>query len=231
MHTGKGHIAELVLTDGRRYVRLVCLPHLIPTPGQFLLASDASDSPLPRPLFYTDSAPQGFIAAAPAPVVWSPGSTIHLRGPLGRGFSLPPAARQIALVAFDDSAARLRGLIRPALRQGAAVVLVGDSAPEDLPDDVEVQPLSALEDILNWADYLALDVSRENLSPLRERLMNLNSMAGTEAQVLIRTPIPCGGIAECGVCAVTVKFEWKLACKEGPVFAWRELEEVNDFRR
>ena len=223
MHTGKGHIAELVLADGRSYVRLACPPQLIPTPGQFLLASDASDSPLPLPLFYTDSAPQGFIAAAPAPVVWSPGSTINLRGPLGRGFSLPPAARKIALVAFDGSAARLKGLIRPALRQGAAVVLVSDFAPEDLPDDVEVQPLPVLEDVLDWADYLALDASRENLSALRERLGKLNPMAGTETQVLIRTAIPCGGIAECGVCAVTMKSEWRLACKEGPVFDWRDL--------
>lgn len=223
MHTGKGHIAELVLADGRRYVRLACPPQLIPTPGQFLLASDASDSPLPLPLFYTDSAPQGFIAAVPAPVVWSPGSTIHLRGPLGRGFSLPPAARKIALVAFDDSAARLKGLIRPALRQGAAVVLVSDSAPEDVPDEVEVQPLPALEDILTWADYLSLDIRRENLSALRERLGKLDSMARVEAQALICTPIPCGGIAECGVCAVTMKSEWRLACKDGPVFDWRDL--------
>ena len=223
MHTGKGHIAELVLADGSRYVRLACPPQLIPTPGQFLLASDASDSPLPLPLFYTDSAPQGFIAAAPAPVVWTPGSPIHLRGPLGRGFSLPPAARKIALVAFDGSAARLKGLIRPALRQGAAVVLVSDFAPEDLPDDVEVQPLPVLEDVLDWADYLALDASRENLSALRERLGKLDSMARMEAQALICTPIPCGGIAECGVCAVTMKSEWRLACKEGPVFDWRDL--------
>jgi hypothetical protein len=223
MHTGNGHIDELVLADGRRYMRLACPPQLIPTPGQYLLASDASDSPLPLPLFYTDSAPQGFIAATPAPVAWGPGYTLHLRGPLGRGFSLPPAARKIALVAFDDAAARLKGLIRPALGQDAAVVLVSDSAPEDLPDDVEVQPLPVLEDVLDWADYLALDVSRENLSALRERLGKLDSMARMDAQALICTPIPCGGIAECGVCAVTMKSEWRLACKEGPVFDWRDL--------
>jgi Iron-sulfur cluster binding domain of dihydroorotate dehydrogenase B len=224
MHTGTGQVLELILEGECRYIRVSCLASLIPTPGQYLLASDGLDAPLPVPLFYTDSAPQGFVAAAPASASWSPGLVLHLRGPLGRGFSLPLAARRVGLVALDDSPARLRGLIRPALRQDAAVVLVSDSAPDALPDDVEVHPLSALLDILEWADYVALDIARENLHQLRERLGKHNqAMAGMEAQVLVRTPVPCGGIAECGLCAVTLTSEWKLACKDGPVFAWREL--------
>jgi hypothetical protein len=44
-----------------------------------------------------------------------------------------------------------------------------------------------------------------------------------EAQALVITPMPCGGIAECGVCAVTARRGWKLACKDGPVFDLTEL--------
>ncbi|HEX6035689.1 MAG TPA: hypothetical protein VFY83_14710, partial [Anaerolineales bacterium] len=177
MHTGKGHVDELILADGSRYARIACPPQLIPAPGQYLLAGDRSNSPLPLPLFYTDSAPQGFVAAAPATLAWSPGMTLHLRGPLGRGFSLPLTARRVGLVALDDSPARLKGLIQPALRQEAAVVLVSGSAPEDLPDDVEVQPPSALQDILEWADYVAFDIPREYLSGLREQLGKQNRLA------------------------------------------------------
>jgi len=224
MHTGKGQVLELILADGWRYVRVSCPQNLIPAPGQYLLASDGSDSPVPLPLFYTDSAPQGFMAAAPATAAWTPGMMLHLRGPLGRAFSLPLAARRVGLVAFDDSPARLRGLIEPALKQGAAVVLVSGSAPANLPNDVEVQPLSVLKDILEWADYAAFDIARENLQLLRERLGKWNRLAGgMGAQVLIRTAIPCGGIAECGVCAVMLKSEWKLACKDGPVFDWQDI--------
>jgi len=224
MHTGKGQVLELILEDGHRYLRVACQPNLIPAPGQYLLASDGSNSPLPVPLFYTDLAPQGFVAAAHGTATWSPGITLYLRGPLGRAFSLPLAARRVGLVAYDDSPARLRGLIQPALKQDAAVALVCNSAPVDLPDDVEVQPLSALDDILEWADYAAFDLTRENLHPLRESLGKWNQLAaGMGAQVLLRTAIPCGGIAECGVCAVTLKSEWKLACKDGPVFDWRDL--------
>jgi dihydroorotate dehydrogenase electron transfer subunit len=224
MHTGTGEVLELLLEDECRYARLSCPANLIPNAGQYLLASDGSESPLPVTLFYTDSAPQGFVAVTPAMNSWSPGQSLHLRGPLGRGFSLPLSARRVGLVAFDDSAARLKGLVGPALKQEAAVALVGASAAGSLPDDVEVQPLSALDDILGWADYLAFDLARENLPQLRERLGKTNPAAlGISAQVLVLTPIPCGGIAECGVCAVTLKSEWRLTCKDGPVFDWGEI--------
>lgn len=240
MHTGKGQILELILQDGFRLARVSCAANLIPTPGQYLLASDASDatlslskrSPLPVPLFYTDSAPAGFLSSPPIPESWMPGMDVFLRGPLGHGFTIPVSARKVGLIAFDDSPSRLRGLIRPSLSQGAAVVLVTDSIVDNLPDEVEALPLSALSEIIEWADYLAFDVARENLFELQERLRALKQVEGwSEAQarversrnVLIRTPVPCGGVAECGVCAVSLKSSWKMACKDGPVFDLREI--------
>ena len=222
MHTGKGRIVEVILADGCRYVRLTCADNLIPNPGQYLLANDDSNSPLSVPIFYTDLAPQGFIATAQE--AWTPGQELFLRGPLGCGFTLPPSARKIGLVAFDDSPARLRGLIQPALKQNASVVLLFNGNVDDLPDDVEVQQLSMLEDILQWADYIAFDVERQNLRPLMERLETQNRLSFfREAQILIRAPMPCGGIADCGVCAVDTKSTWQMACKDGPVFDLREI--------
>jgi dihydroorotate dehydrogenase electron transfer subunit len=226
MHIGKGQIVELILQDGQRAARISCPANLTPSVGQYLLASDASDailslskgSPLPVPVYYTDSAPQGFIAA-PIPNFWMPGMEISLRGPLGNGFVLPVSARKVALIAFDDSPSRLRGLIQPALGQGAAVVFVNDSRMENLPDEVEIQPLSAMSEIIEWADYAAFDVTRENLPRLMEMLGEQKQVSAlSEAEILIRTPVPCGGVAECGVCAVTTKSGWKMACKDGPVF-------------
>jgi NAD(P)H-flavin reductase len=224
MHTGNGQVVELILEDGLRLVRLACPVNLIPSPGQYLLAGGGSDSPLPVPLFYTDSASQGFIAMAQLSNSWNPGLELALRGPLGRGFTLPSSCSKIVLIAFDASPARLNGLIQPALKREAAVVLVCASAPDNLPDDVEVQPMSALENVVEWADYVALDVRREDLSQMRERLRKIDQlMVGKDVQVLIHTPVPCGGIAECGICAVTLKSGWRLACKDGPVFDWSEI--------
>jgi hypothetical protein len=222
MHTGNGRVIEVILEDGYRYARISCAENLIPDAGQYLLAGDGRDSLLPAPIFYTDSAPQGFISTAPD--WWNPGEMLFLRGPLGRAFSLPVSARKIALIAFDESPARLRALIQPALRQQASVVLACDWDVISLPDEVEVQPLSSLQDILTWADYLALDVSRENLSALKEQLGRGNhGMVVRDAQVLIRTSMPCGGSADCGVCAVITKSGWTMACKDGPVFDFREI--------
>jgi len=212
----------LFLEDGYRYARLSCPEELVPGPGQYLLAGDDSDSLLPVPIYYTDSAPRGFIG--PVPDSWEPGEVLRLRGPLGHGFSLPASARKVALASFDGNPARLRGLIRPALRQEASVVFQGESNTEHLPDDVEVLSLAALEEILEWADYIALDMRREDLQGVRERLRGQNrSSVLMAAQVLVHTSMPCGGVAECGVCALTTKSEWKLICKDGPVFHWKDL--------
>jgi hypothetical protein len=110
-------------------------------------------------------------------------------------------------------------LIPPALQQNAAIVLLCDASADHLPDEVEIQPLSTMEEILGWADYLALDVKRENIGALMEKLGGWKSRSVLHgAQILVRAPMPCGGLADCGVCALTTKSEWKLICKEGPVF-------------
>src|SRR5689334_13420495 len=126
MHTGQGRVVETILENGQRLARISCPANLIPSAGQYLLANDASDSPLPVPLFYTDSAPESFLAAPLIPDTWMPGLDISLRGPLGHGFAIPISARKITLIAFDDTPVRLHGLIQPALKQGAAVVVVSD---------------------------------------------------------------------------------------------------------
>jgi NAD(P)H-flavin reductase len=222
MKTAKGIVEELFL-DGS--ARISCPPELIPAPGQYLLAhANASPDLLPVPLFSSDSTPNGFRSAPPLPRIWRPGDALTVRGPIGHGFVLPPAARKMALIAFDDSPARLHGLIPLALKQGAEIVLVSDKVTEDLPEIIEVQPLKAMHEILQWADFAALDAARENLNQLQGMLRGQNQ-AGLqcEAQVLVRTPMPCGALAECGVCAVMVHHEWKMICKDGPVFSLKEL--------
>jgi len=224
MNTNKGQVAELLLQNGFRQVRISCATNLIPSAGQYLLAGSASTDPLPVPLFYTDSSPEGFMTSLPMPFSWNPGQEIYLRGPLGHGFTLPISAGKVALIAFGGSFVRLNALIAQSLKQGAAVVLVCDMDAPGLPDDVEVQPLSALEDVTQWADYVAFDVERGNLPGLRERFGGQSQTSlKSVAHVLIHAPMPCGGVAECGVCSVLLKSGWKLTCKDGPVFDLREI--------
>jgi hypothetical protein len=217
MKNGQGQLSEIYLDS---CAQILCPPDLIPAPGQYVLAhARGSDDPLAVPVFFSDSAPNGFRAAPFLPLAWRPGTQLNLRGPLGHGFLIPAFARKVALIAFDESPARLNGLIRMALKQDAEVVLVSNSAVDDMPEAVEVQPLQALTDIYQWADYVALDVARENLNQLGKMLgVGGQARAPREAQVLVRAPMPCGALAECGVCALTIRHEWKMICKDGPVF-------------
>ncbi|NCP88303.1 MAG: hypothetical protein CO094_03855 [Anaerolineae bacterium CG_4_9_14_3_um_filter_57_17] len=219
MHTGTSQIDEI--STGERAARIFCASNLVPAPGKYLLAWALSepDTPLPAPVFLAETCPGGFYAAAPLPVAWIPGTTLHLTGPLGRGFHLPAIARRVVLVSLGATPARLLALIRPALAQGASVSLLCANPPANLPLAVEILPPDSLTEMAAWADYLALDLPRERLPELA-----LAALAGqTMLEVLLETPLPCGGLGECGVCAVVAGRKIWLACKDGPVFEGRQL--------
>ena len=220
----EGSITELVLMDGQSSVRLSCPAGVIPAPGQYLLAhASGSDEPLATPLFAAATFPGGFLAPPPIPSTWSPGTQLHLRGPLGRGFRLPSSARRIALVALKCSSRILLSLLDRAFHQDAAVTLVGEGAPEDLPLQVEVQPTHALLDVCKWADFVAFEGARELLPELREIFPQPNYAMKAEAQVLVRTAMPCGALAACGVCTIEAGGRALLACEDGPEFDFGQV--------
>ena len=217
MPTGYGTISEIYL-EGLATARITCAPNLIPEPGQYLLTDLPIEqtAPLSFPVFPAGVADSGFLAASPLPKSWTPGTSLYLHGPLGRGFNLPPASRRIGLVVLGDTAQRLASLIQPALAQGAEISLLCDQPVSGLSNDIEIMPMVSLAEASLWADYLAVDLPREKIQSLPYLFKSFN--IGGEAQILVSTPMPCGGRGDCGVCAVTVKRGYKLVCKDGPVF-------------
>ena len=213
------------MDERRAAARVECPSAFIPMPGQYLPAYEpTSDEALAVPLFSAGNAQDGFLVAAPLPRSWLPGVTLSLRGPLGHGFTLPASARRVALAAWDVSPAHLLGLIQPANAQGAAISLICDNPPEDLPADVEIHPPSALGEICQWADYLALAAPRDAIRGWRERFGGDDQLKHpSEAQVLVITSMPCGGLAKCGVCSVDTRRGVELACEDGPVFQLIDL--------
>lgn len=215
----EARVLELFLDEHSASARLECPPALVPAPGQYVLAhSPTADDPLAIPLFSAGDCADGFLTASRLPRNWHPGTRLRLRGPLGNGFTLPVLSRRVALVVFHASPAYLLGLIPVSLAQGASVALVCDSPPGDLPADVEIHPMAALMDICAWADTLALVTSRPFLPEL-EKHLQLPRLA----QALILSPMPCGGLAECGVCTIETKRGNKLVCEDGPVFDLADL--------
>jgi dihydroorotate dehydrogenase electron transfer subunit len=220
MVRGQGIVAELVLSDGGPAARIACGMALIPRPGQYVMAHDGSpDAPIAAQLFAARSVADGFVAAPPLPVGWQPGTRIQMRGPLGRGFLAPREARRIALLALDGQPALLLALLERLRNEAAAEALVCDDAPRDLPAQLEVHPLTALRDVCAWSDYAACEIEREAIPRLTEYVVQDGKLiAAGAAQVLIRTPMPCGGMAECGVCTIPTSSGAQLACVSGPVF-------------
>jgi len=213
MRTGSAEIFEIYL-DAERAARLRCAPNLVPAPGQYVMSHAVSepDAPLPVPLYPAALHTDGFTVAPSIPKSWLPGTKLNLRGPLGHGFSLPPQARTVALIALNGSPARLLPLMQLALQQSASVTLACEHIPNAIPAAVEIVPLSTMNDAAAWAHYTAIDLPRHKLEVLQQLPQS------AVGQVLIDTPNPCGGMSECGVCAVTTRKGWRMACKDGPVF-------------
>ena len=224
-----GQVLEIRLhSDGQIGALIECPPEMLPSPGQYVQAHslDNPDEVAPVSLFPSDFpshsavAKAAFVAGPPIPPSWQPGTVLYLRAPLGRGFAPQGSVKRLALAAIGISAARLL----PLLDADAETALFTDNLPDSIPVEVEVSPLSALPDALGWPDFLAMDCPLERLPALPGLLgLEANSAPPCPTQILISTPMPCGALAECGVCAVPAVRGYKLACKDGPVFDRGEI--------
>jgi dihydroorotate dehydrogenase electron transfer subunit len=224
MRTYSGQVEAMQLAPtGQTAARLACPGKAVPAPGQYLLAQEP-EAILATALFPAAITPDGFVCAPPVPPEWSPGMQLRLRGPAGHGFELPASSTHIALAVLGDSPARLLALAAAGLAQERAVALFSDGRLPDLPASLEAFPLSALPEAIDWADYLAIDLPVEKLPDWRRQLrLPEETPLPWAGQALISLPMPCGGRAECGACALLLRRKWKLACKDGPVFDLREL--------
>lgn len=226
----EARVTELRSEDGHTpTVWLACPHNARPAPGRYLLAWSNRDveSASGWPLYAGRTGENGFLAAPPVPTTWAVGDRLTLRGPLGNGFDLPTTARRVVLATLDTNPARLFPLMDRALAQDAALSIFADGIIKKLPAAVEAAPLNALAEALAWADYVAVDVPMSRLAALRKvfALGPAERFTACRAQALVYTAMPCGGLADCGVCALSTDKRWKLACKDGPVFDLNQILE------
>lgn len=225
MRNYPGQVTKVQLEpDGSVGAWIACPVRAIPYPGQYLLATD-QEAVLATPLFASESTSGGFLAAPPIPGRWVPGSRLRLRGPLGHGFNIPETVKRLVLVAVGDRISRLMEVAIHLLRKDAEIALFTDAPLGPIPTAIEVNPLHILPDSLSWPDFLALDLPLESLPDLRQIFgLAREERLACPAQALILSPMPCGSLADCSICAVRGRRSWKLACKDGPVFNLNELE-------
>jgi len=172
---------------------------------------------------------EGILSVGPLPERWQPGDMLACLPPRGKGFMLPPSVRRVGLLTISTSPICLLPLAASALAQGAAVSLFCESIPplellNRVSPRVEVGQISSLLENLDWPDFLAVDIDHSELKTLS--MLFTQADYPFEGQVLIRIPMPCRGLAECGVCAVKTTKGWKYACIDGPVFPLKEILHV-----
>jgi len=233
METFQGQVQTIMLDEkGDRIAWLHCPAKAIPAPGRYLLAwrSLDVDAPLAIPIFASAYDKAGFLAVATGPLAWEPGDILQLRGPLGRGFTIPANIHKLALGAFSGQSVRLLPLIVNALARDIAIALFLDGLLPELSAAVEVHPLGDWQDALSWADFLALELP-VSMSPQASEIMGVQKgfpYVGAPGQVLLLADMPCGGLADCGVCSIGAGRNWKLICKDGPVFDLEKVFELSD---
>ena len=96
MRISVGRVTSINLdSDGRQAAWITCPSGQVPAPGQYMLAqgSEGHGEYLTYRLFPGELGSDGFLAAPPLPTTWSPGAELVMRGPVGKGFSLPVGVR------------------------------------------------------------------------------------------------------------------------------------------
>lgn len=222
-----GIVAEFQLTlEGKKAARITCPEKAIPAPGQYVLAHapDDGDAPLATVLFCAEGGTGSFVAAPSIPDTWQLGTPLHLYGPLGKGFRLPGRIRNLALVALGDTVSRLLPLLAWADNPAFFLPSPLFSLSSAFPTAIEVNPLADLPAALAWAEVVVLDLPLERLPDLPKLLgLSKGTFPPCPVQVLVHTPMPCGGRAACGVCAIGRGSHYTFACVEGPVFDVKDL--------
>ncbi|MDA1329559.1 MAG: hypothetical protein O3B43_00605 [Chloroflexi bacterium] len=233
MNHYNGRLKELLLEPYKNASALLELPRkAMPRPGQYLLANETLtlQEPVPIALFPAGpgsslkSSSQGLLPMwGQLPEHWNAGTPLALRGPLGRGFTIPLRARRVAFIALAETPARLLPALIEAANKGLEITLYCDSPTRELPLNVEVHPLVMLTKPQEWADFILVDTVRGEIDGLAQKLGAVDQFASLNGEILVLGPMPCGGLAQCGVCSLNIALGQKFICEDGPVFNLAEL--------
>lgn len=213
--------------EGEVFLRLAGAERLPLAAGQLWLGvSDPLIELLPSALYPAMDEDGQWYLAGSIPSGWQPGVSLNLRGPIGRGFSLPRRIRRVACVSLDERIYYLLPVMRQAFLQAAEVVYCGPPTPLRLPPWVEMFTLEQWQEWWEWAEYIAVQGSLLAVGTFFNRLAEkfLLDSRRVPIEVLIHSQIPCGGMAECGVCAVPTRRKWLLICRNGAVFDAYQLD-------
>jgi len=205
-------------------LQLISLKIQIPSikPGQFLIVYNPEKDDQLIPIYFTLQLDDIYFTK-PKITNWEVGDQLIVKGPIGTGFSNHYNFQNLLCISLDQSHGSLNPLIDHCVRIGKNVAYMVDEINLTLPNSVEIVFPDMLDEHLLWADYVVIEIERDNMEKNRETLKKiLNSDIQTE--ILIYCPILCSGDSQCMVCSVKTKKGWIRTCQHGTVFNLNELE-------
>lgn len=227
----------------------------IAKPGQFIMLQCGEDNLLRRPLSIHNVDGNRCSLAVLFSIVgkgtkWlsqrQPGEKIDILGPLGNGYSINPASRNLLLLGGGIGIAPLPFLARTAIERNCCVtLLLGASTATQLCPDHLLTPtvncITATDDgsigekgfITNLLpEYIdrADQIFACGPAPMYRAMAKMPELKGKKVQVSLEMRMGCG-FGLCYGCAVKTKTGSKQICKDGPVFElddilWDELVDI-----
>jgi len=217
-------------------------------PGQFVMLRCGKELILPRPLsiHQVDKTKLALLFSVVGKGThWlsqcQAGDNIALFGPLGNGFSINPASRNLLLVAGGIGIASLYFLAREALNQECSVTLLlgartaAQLYPEPLlPSGIKLATatddgtggekgpvIKLLPNYIDWADQVFACGPRTMYRNMADKYPRLKSKP---VQISLEMRMGCG-LGVCYGCTVKTRNGLRQACKDGPVFNLLDIPE------
>jgi hypothetical protein len=165
------------------------------------------------------------------------GAALNVIGPLGNGFQIHSATRNLLLLADlnadPSSLPRLMPLVEPLLDQGGRVTLLAlateplpSTLLDTLPLALEIRTISgdnewlaALVDPIRWADQICAVIPTQRFGALHQAIRaNRFTLETGFAQVLVHADLLCG-VGACLACVIPLPGGGLTrACEHGPIF-------------
>ena len=191
-------------------------------PGQILLGYvDGKDNHI-WPVYFVSSQEDHFFLR-PEESRWELGDLVTLKGPIGSGFSDLSLYQNILLINFGMDTGVLSAVSEVGLKANKNIAISTTNHDIQFPPSVEIILPGSIEESIEWADFIAVDIDRDNL-PIKIELFSKIELVNTPCELLIYCPILCSGNADCMVCTVNTKQGKVKTCKLGQVFDLKSLE-------
>lgn len=154
---------------------------------------------------------------------WEVGDQLFVRGPIGEGFRPIHNYQNILLFDLESGFQSLNTLMEIGLSTGKNLVYSAKETYFPISPSVEIITTDLTEETLRWADFIALEVHREDLQKNNELLFKIRNL-NIDCDVMVHCPILCSGKSDCMVCGLKTKKGWMKTCQQGQIVKLDYLE-------